>query len=156
MTIAQHIAKHMKEAHLGGSWTGVNLTQLLEDVNWQEATYSYRGLNSIALLTFHINYYVRLLIKVLQGGPLEGSDKYAFDLLPIENEKQWTALKNQVMEDQITYSELVEKLSNEELEMDFVESKYGTNFRNFVGCIEHFHYHLGQISILKKLIRTTS
>jgi hypothetical protein len=119
----------------------------------EEAIYKLQGLHSIAVLVFHINYYIRMLIVVLEGGPLDGSDRYAFDLQELEKESDWEQLKQQVFEDQEKFSLLIGNLSNEELENDFVEAKYGTNYRNFSGCIEHFHYHLGQISILKKLIR---
>ena len=30
--------------------------------------------------------------------------------------------------------------------------KYGNYFRNLTGIIEHLHYHLGQIVLIKKLI----
>ena len=30
--------------------------------------------------------------------------------------------------------------------------KYGTYYRNFHGLIEHAHYHLGQIVLIKKLV----
>jgi hypothetical protein len=33
---------------------------------------------------------------------------------------------------------------------DFDDGKYGTVLRNILGLIEHTHYHLGQIVILKK------
>jgi len=30
--------------------------------------------------------------------------------------------------------------------------KYGNYFRNIVGVIEHIHYHLGQIVLIKKIL----
>jgi hypothetical protein len=38
----------------------------------------------------------------------------------------------------------------------FSEEKYGNWYRNLHGIIEHAHYHLGQIVLLKKLIREKS
>ena len=35
----------------------------------------------------------------------------------------------------------------------FGDGKYGDYFRNIQGVIEHAHYHLGQIVLVKKLIR---
>jgi hypothetical protein len=34
-----------------------------------------------------------------------------------------------------------------------ISEKYGSFYRNIQGVIEHNHYHLGQIVILKKIIR---
>jgi hypothetical protein len=45
-------------------------------------------------------------------------------------------------------------MPEEKLNDFFALEKYGTYQRNFHGLIEHTHYHLGQIAILKKLVRT--
>jgi len=33
-----------------------------------------------------------------------------------------------------------------------MEEKYGNYYRNFHGIIEHCHYHLGQIVLIKKML----
>jgi len=38
------------------------------------------------------------------------------------------------------------------LDSVFVDEKYGTYLRNIEGVIEHCYYHLGQISLIKKLV----
>lgn len=43
-------------------------------------------------------------------------------------------------------------MPDQKLEEVFVEEKYGTYLRNIEGVIEHSYYHLGQISLIKKLI----
>ncbi|HBC04915.1 MAG TPA: DUF1572 domain-containing protein, partial [Aequorivita sp.] len=40
---------------------------------------------------------------------------------------------------------------DEKLNEIFADEKYGTYQRNIEGMIEHCYYHLGQISLLKKL-----
>ena len=45
------------------------------------------------------------------------------------------------------------QLSDEQLNEGFVEEQYGNYFRNILGMNEHSYYHLGQIVLLKKLIR---
>ncbi|MDQ1090003.1 hypothetical protein QE390_004607 [Siphonobacter sp. SORGH_AS 1065] len=37
----------------------------------------------------------------------------------------------------------------------FVDEKYGTYYRNLHGMIEHTHYHLGQIVLIKKILRNS-
>ena len=46
----------------------------------------------------------------------------------------------------------IEKLGDNKLAEVFAQDKYGTYFRNLMGVIEHAHYHLGQIVIIKKMI----
>ncbi len=35
---------------------------------------------------------------------------------------------------------------------DFADAKYGNCYRNLQGIIEHCHYHLGQVVVVKKLV----
>jgi len=37
---------------------------------------------------------------------------------------------------------------------DFTDEKYGTYQRNLIGILEHSYYHLGQIVLIKKLLKT--
>ena len=47
----------------------------------------------------------------------------------------------------------VERMSAKELEQIFVKEQYGNYRRNIEGVIEHSYYHLGQLSLIKKMIR---
>ena len=47
----------------------------------------------------------------------------------------------------------MEKLDEAKLSEVFADPKYGNFYRNLQGIIEHTHYHLGQISLLKKLVK---
>lgn len=154
MALIQEIAKHFRDVYFGNNWTAVNLKNTLADVTWQEATTKVNGLNTIATLVFHINYYVDPVLKVLQGGPLIASDKLSFDLSPITNANDWKRLVTKVITDAERFAGEIEKLTEAKLFDDFADSKYGSYYRNLHGIIEHTHYHLGQISLIKKLIRT--
>ena len=92
MNDCSQIAKHVRDVHFGGNWTGVNLTDALADVSWEEATKKIYSLNTIAALVFHMNYYVDAVLNVLHGEPLTASDKYSFDAPPIQSEDDWEKL----------------------------------------------------------------
>ena len=51
------------------------------------------------------------------------------------------------------FSDAVAAMSEEQIDGPFVVEKYGTYWRNIEGMIEHAYYHMGQLSLLKKLIR---
>lgn len=57
------------------------------------------------------------------------------------------------MDEAELFAQEIEKLDELKLYDVFSEEKYGNYFRNLLGIIEHSHYHLGQISLIKKLIR---
>lgn len=152
MSFTSQIAKHLRELHFGGNWTAVNLKETLDGINWQQATAKVHNLNTIAALVFHTNYYVSAVLKVFQGEPLKASDKYAFDLPPITSEEDWQQLVNKTFTEAELFAVQVEALDDNLLLQDFGEGKYGNYYRNIVGIIEHTHYHLGQIVMLKKII----
>ncbi|MBL7827608.1 MAG: DinB family protein [Saprospiraceae bacterium] len=152
MTLTAQIAKNFREVHFGGNWTWSNLKDNLADVTWEQATRKIESFNTIAALVYHINYYVRAGLKVLNNQPLDSHDKYSFDVPPIQNQADWEQLLNQVWADAETFASLVEQLPDSKLHEIFALEKYGDYFRNLHGVIEHTHYHLGQIVIIKKMI----
>ncbi len=152
MTITQQIARHFREIHFGVNWTWSNLKEHLSDVTWQQATTQVYNLNTIAALVYHIHYFVTVILKVLEGGPLEGSDKYSFNHPPIQSQEDWEKLLNQTWSDAEKFACLVEQLPEHKLWETFGHEKYGNYYRNLHGVIEHSHYHLGQIVLIKKIL----
>lgn len=147
------IANRLREVLLNGHWiANTNYKEQLSNVNWEQATQRVHSLNTIAALTFHINYYLSGLLQVFNGGKLEISDKYSFDLPPIHSEADWNKLVNEFLNNSETFASQVENFSDDMLDMPFVDEKYGTYLRNIEGVIEHCYYHLGQISLIKKMI----
>jgi len=154
MNLTNQIAKHLRDVHFGGNWTDVNLKDSLAGVNWQQATTKVYSLNTIAVLVYHMNYYVTAIIRVLQGNPINASDKYSFDLPPIQSQEEWEKLLDKTWNDAEILAKLIEGLPESQLEEDFWEGKYGSYYRNLIGCVEHIHYHLGQIVLIKKMTQS--
>ena len=152
MNTPKQIAKNLRDFYYGGNWTAVNLKDALKDVSWQQAITKVNDVNTIAMLVFHINYYVDAGLSVLQGRPLKASDKYSFDLEPITSEDDWEKLIGYVFAQAELMAQEIEKLDENKLSEVFADEKYGTYFRNLMGVVEHAHYHLGQIVIIKKMI----
>ena len=103
-----HISTRFKEVLLNGKWiANTNYKDLLSSITWEQATMKIGSLNTIAALTFHINYYIAGVLNVFKGGKLK------------------------------------------------IQDKYGNYRRNIEAMIEHSYYHLGQISLIKKMIEHT-
>ena len=152
MTLTEQTAKHLRDVHFGENWTACNLKQQLADVTWQQATTQVGSFHTIATLVFHMNYFVSAVLQVFEGGTLDAKDKLSFDHDPITSEDAWNALLEKTWQDVEQLAGLVEKLPDSALQEDFWEDKYGNKFRNLHGLIEHCHYHLGQIAMLKRLV----
>ncbi|MGB5107076.1 MAG: DUF1572 domain-containing protein [Candidatus Zixiibacteriota bacterium] len=130
----------------------MNLRDSLAVVTWEQATTKVDGLNTIAALVFHMNYYVAAIVKVLEGGPLDAHDKYSFDVPAIECQADWDSLLEKTWTDAEKFAELVEELPESRLWEDFADGKYGSYYRNLHGVIEHCHYHLGQVVVIKEML----
>ncbi len=152
MTFTSQTAKHLKDVYFGGNWTSVNYKNTLSEIDWKEATIKIEGCNTIATLVYHTNYYIEAVTKVLKGKPLNAKDEFSFETPPITSEEDWRKLIEKSLNDAHAFTELIQKLPETILQEDFTDNKYGNYFRNLHGIIEHCHYHLGQIVILKKLI----
>ncbi len=153
MDTSAQLANRFREVVLNGKWiANTNYKELLNDTTYVEASQQIGSLNTIAALTFHVNYYLGGVLQVLEGGKLEIHDKYSFNFPPIESKEAWLALKESLFTNAENFATAIEKLPAEKLEKPFVNLKYGNYRRNIEGMIEHCYYHLGQISLLKKLI----
>ena len=153
MHLPSQIAKHFKELYLGGNWTESNIKDTLSDVTWQEAVQKVKPLNTIAALAYHIHYFAQAVLPVLQGGALTASDSLSFDHPPIDSQNDWDNFLKKIWAEAELFVSLIDQLPEEKLWTIFREEKYGTYYKNFQGIIEHAYYHLGQIVILKKIIR---
>ena len=150
--MSQQIAKHLKEVCSGGNWTSVNLKDTLAGITWQQATTQVYGLNTIATLVYHAGYYMSAVLKVLEGEPLVAKDSLSFDHPPITSQDDWEQLVNKCLADGAQFASLIEQLPDSILGSSFTGEKYGSYYRNLHGIIEHTHYHLGQIVIIKKIL----
>lgn len=156
MTLPEQIANQLRQVYSGGNWTGANLKDKLEDVTWQQATTRVDSCHPIATLVFHMNYFVTAVLKVLQGGPLDAHDKFSFDHPPVKSQEDWDALVEKTWTDAEAVAALIEQLPESQLADSFADGKYGTWFRNLTGLVEHCHYHLGQIAIIRQIIQQTA
>lgn len=149
----KELANRLTEVLLNGRWiANTNYKSQIENLTWEQATQKIGTLNTIAALTFHVNYYLAGIINVFNGGGLEIRDKYSFDIPPIESESDWKRLIDEFITNSEIFVNGVLNLTDSKLDEAFVDEKYGTYLRNIEGVIEHSYYHLGQISLIKKML----
>ena len=155
MTLNQQLAKQLRDLFLSGQWIGTNLNlkAQLDDVDVEMANAKYESLNTIALLAFHLNYYLEGVMNVFKGGTLDIKDKYSYDMLPITTQEEWETMRDNIYRNAEYFIYLVEQMQASQLADAFTDEKYGTYQRNLIGILEHSFYHLGQIVLIKKLLK---
>ncbi len=155
MKFNEYLANRLKEVFTEGKWiAGTNFKEQIFDLDWNSAIQKVEDFNTIADLTFHIHYYIAGVTKVLEGGSLDIKDKFSFDSPSIKSEQDWINLVNKFCADSEKFISLVENMTDEKLMSNFVDEKYGTYYRNIDVMIEHTYYHLGQILLIKKRIKS--
>ncbi|MCB9267066.1 MAG: DinB family protein [Lewinellaceae bacterium] len=153
MKRSEFLANRLKEVLLNGRWiANTNYKELITSVSWEQATRKAGSLNTIAALAYHINYYLAGLLNVFDGGALEIRDKYSFRLPPIRSQQDWHKLVDEFLANAEKFVEKVAQMPDEKFDEPFVDEKYGDYWRNIEGVIEHSYYHLGQISLIRKLV----
>ena len=153
MESPSQIANRFREVILNGTWVAnTNFKDQLSNVSWEQATQKIDSLNTIAILTSHIHYYISGILNVLQGGTLDIRDKFSFDFPPVKSDEDWEKVLDKLWNDSEKFANLVEQMTEEKLKEDFADKKYGSYERNINAMIEHSYYHLGQIVLIKKLL----
>lgn len=145
-----NLAKHFHQVYFGGNWAASSFVETIKDISYEDATKTIDEMNSIAVLSFHIHYYVRSVMMYLEGNEFKSSDKDSFLIETIKSESDWEDFKLSIVTEGERFSFLLDKQND--LDQLFIKEDYGSKYRNFHGIIEHTHYHLGQIVLLKKLL----
>lgn len=153
MKLTNQISTQFRDVHIDGTWIATNYQAELSEISWQIATTKVGSLNTIAALAYHINYYLAGVLEVFDGGSLNIKDKYSFDVPSITSQEEWETLQNQMWANTEKLTQHIDKLNSEQLMEGFAGGKYGSNYKNITGMIEHAYYHLGQIVLIKKLLK---
>ncbi len=152
MKITRLIAQHMKEIYEGNNWTDVSIIETIKNVSWQQAQQKTIGsANSIASLLHHMFYWNGIMMQRLKGSNPSVPETNGFSVGEFNNENDWQKLKEKTHESFIQLASMIEHFPEEKLEETYAEGK-STYYKNFQGIVEHAHYHLGQMVIIKKLI----
>lgn len=148
-SIIKAIAQHFYEVHYGNNWTDASVQESLKNISYEQAIKKIGDANTIALLLFHMNFYNMVvydrLVDVKRHFEHEESLK-----IEIHNEEEWQQLQQ-------TYFANVDIIHSAILQFNesrlFEQTTKNTPYKNLHGLIEHVHYHLGQINLLKKLLQ---
>ncbi len=153
MNITELIAQHITDVHNGSNWTDVNVKDTLQDVSFTEAnTVTKASPNSIAMLLYHISFYNEVMLQRLLNLPAPVSQTNGFDAPHLNNEEDWKLLQEKNIQSAQKLADAVKSFPEEKLYQEYQPGK-SSYYKNLHGIAEHAHYHLGQMMILKKLIK---
>ncbi|SJZ87172.1 DinB family protein [Sediminibacterium ginsengisoli] len=139
-----------------GTWTEVNVAGVLADVSYNEAAVvTVATPNSIASIVRHLLFWNRVMIQRIEGVQPEIPAANGFDVPPVQSDADWKALIKNMLASAAELALAIKNTDDTKLEMPIIAG-FTTTYKNLQGTVEHIHYHLGEIMILKKLIRNKS
>lgn len=152
MNIKQHIAVHLVEVHRGGNWTGVSIAETLKDISRQQALIvTPFSPNSIAMLVHHITYWNRIIVQ--RGRNIEPpiNEENGMNLPSLNSEEDWNDLKKDNIHSAEELATIIEGYDIGSLYNPILPG-HCSAYKNFQGQVEHVHYHLGQMVMIKKYL----
>lgn len=153
MRVTEAIAQHLLDAQEGNNWTEVDLAHTLRDVTLAEATTrTPASPNTIAALVHHLAFWHRVMVRRTQGLPTTIGPANGFDGPTPRTEAEWAALRADVTQAGRELAAAIRSFPEDRL-TDPILPKYSSAYKNLQGAVEHLHYHLGQLVLLKNLVR---
>lgn len=153
MGITEAIAQHVLDVHQGNNWTEVDLAHTLHDVTLAEATTcTPASPNTIAALLHHLTFWNRVMARRAQGQSTEVGPANGFDAPVLRTEQDWADLRADNLRSAQELAAAIRAFDEANLEAAILPN-YASAYKNLQGAVEHLHYHLGQLVILKNLVR---
>jgi len=153
MNLLNHIAQHVLDVHRGDNWTEVNIQNTLQDVLLHEATtITPASPNSIAMLLHHLTFYNEIVLQRLLDIYTAIPQSNGFEIPALDSEEDWQRLQHRNLQSANALAEGILQFPEQRL-FELTANGKTTFYKNLHGIAEHAHYHLGQMVILKKLIR---
>ena len=152
--VKELLAQGLHDVFFGGNWTDVSLRETLSDVTWQEASQTVPFTkNTIVKIVYHLKYS-NLIVKERALGKAEQfeNETEGFAAPVLNSENDWQQLQTETYRSAEELSAVILNFDEENLYKPILEG-FSTAYKNFQGVVEHAHYHLGQIVMIKKYLR---
>lgn len=150
----KRIIKAIESTYDGKGWFGDNILQQLEGINAEKACKIPEKLNhSIAEIIQHMMAWRLFIVEKLNGNT--EYEVWDTDLNWVKitslKEENWAFLKHQLAENQQLLIQTIQQKAEEQMDNKVDGRSY--NFRLMLqGITQHDIYHVGQISLVKKLV----
>jgi hypothetical protein len=99
-----------------------------------------------------MDHYVRAVMERMENKPRTLTHEQSVEEPEIHSEADWQALLERMWANGEKFATAIEHFPEAKLWEVFMAPEYGNGFRNISGVIEHNHYHLGQIVVVKKMV----
>lgn len=154
MTAIEQTVHDFQAFYNDNPWFGDSYLDIISDISSEEALATPPNQHSIAVLVWHMVKWRKALTERLLGKTdfrADVSDSDNWPAANLQTPETWEEAKTAFAEQQAIIIEQLSRRDEDFLETEFVE---GRSYRRLVtGVLQHDIYHLGQIALVKSLVR---
>jgi uncharacterized damage-inducible protein DinB len=152
MKEAQRIINQFEYLYNGEPWIGVNILGTLENISAKQAAIKIAGdRNSIWEITNHIISWRLNVLQRVKGKTMVSPDNNYFEPVTDQSAAAWKNTLEQLKISQQEWIDFLKTFSENDFEKIYPKNGM-TYYENIHGIIQHDAYHLGQITLLSKLV----
>ncbi|HKO77039.1 MAG TPA: DinB family protein [Flavobacterium sp.] len=153
MSESKRISNLYQSIYNGNPWLEVTLANTLKDITAEQA---YRkinpDLNTIWEIVNHLIQWRRNILRRMQGEIITTPDHNYFVPVIDPSEVAWQQSLQNLAKSQELWNSFFESFDDKDFEKIYPNNNH-TYYEHIHGIIQHDVYHLGQIVILKKLVK---
>ena len=147
-----HLSKLLKDHFNGDPWIDVTVLGELSSVTAKQASIKPEGMNSIWQIVNHMISWRKALITRVKGKAVKYSDNNFISEIKVKSPKAWKETINKFRKSQRDIISFLQK--SDDILLETVSSTSGYTYYELVEAILiHDSYHLGQIVLIKKLLK---
>ena len=152
MKESKRIIKSFEYLYNGEPWIGVNIVDTLEKITAEQAGKKIAiNHNSIWEITNHMISWRLNVLQRVKGKTMVSPDNNYFEPVIDQSAIAWESTLEQFKVSQRQWIDFLKILSENDFEKVYKNNSM-TYYENIQGIIQHDAYHLGQITLLSKLI----
>jgi uncharacterized damage-inducible protein DinB len=152
MKETQRIINQFEYLYNGEPWIAVNILDTLENISAQQAANKIAAdHNSIWEITNHMISWRLNVLQRVKGKTMVSPGNNYFEPVTDQSEAAWKNTLEQMKISQQEWIDFLKTFSEDDFEKIYPKNAM-TYYENIHGIIQHDAYHLGQITLLSKLI----
>lgn len=133
--------------------TGSNIKDQLASITWHEAIIQIDFVSSIADILNQMNQYLQRALNYLNSNNLESLKTSDFSASKIKAKYDWDHLQHQYYDTSKAIVRHIKHMESNDLLKASIDKTH-LDHQNYInGIIEYCYYQLGQIVLIKKMIK---
>ena len=137
----------------GHPWIDITLKETLENITATQAYQRFPNCNSIWEITNHLIEWRKNVLQRVKGQVIKTPDYNYIQEIEDNSDTAWAATLQQLADTQTKWVVFLQGMNEADLALEYAVNKM-TYYEHIQGIIQHDAYHLGQIVILTKVMKS--